>query len=108
MMELRSADEFLTLGRETAETILQTLTATGVSLREPGRVLDYGADCGRMERWWPEFAPRVQHFAMDINPRLIDCCKAHLGFGSYSVNALLRPIGYDDGRAATIFSGRRG
>jgi len=82
------ADWFLRSGRAAYDAIVAHVPLDSVEA-----VLDFGCGCGRVTRYWDEFAGVVA--GSDVNPKAIDWCRDNLGFASFERNALAPPLDFD-------------
>ncbi len=57
-------------------------------------VLDFGCGCGRVTRWWHDFAGFVA--GTDLDPRAIAWCSRNLPFARFEVNGLTPPLAFAD------------
>jgi SAM-dependent methyltransferase len=86
---------FYESGRVHAELIRTLLREHG---REPGSLegmLDFGCGCGRVLRHWRGDGIRRLH-GSDVNPALVDWCRAALPFASVSANPPAPPVSLPD------------
>jgi SAM-dependent methyltransferase len=82
------ADWFLRGGRAAYDTI-----AARVRLDTVQSVLDFGCGCGRVTRYWDEFAGQVA--GSDVNAKAIEWCRGNLAFARFERNALEPPLAFD-------------
>jgi SAM-dependent methyltransferase len=82
------ADWFLRSGRAAYDAIVAHVPLAAVE-----SVLDFGCGCGRVTRYWNEFAGGVA--GSDVNAKAIDWCRQNLGFASFERNALAPPLVFD-------------
>lgn len=83
------ADWFLRSGRAGFDAI-----AAHVPLGELDSVLDFGCGCGRVTRWWGDFAGSVA--GSDVSGPAVEWCRANLPFARFETNALAPPLAFDD------------
>jgi SAM-dependent methyltransferase len=83
------ADWFLRSGRAAFDAI-----AGHVPLAEIDSVLDFGCGCGRVTRYWSDFAGSVS--GGDVSGKAIDWCRQNLQFGHFEVNRLQPPLAFED------------
>jgi len=83
------ADWFLRSGRAAYDGI-----AAHVPPGEVEAVLDFGCGCGRVTRYWGEFAGSVS--GSDVSVRAVDWCRANLAFARFEVNRLDPPLAFAD------------
>jgi SAM-dependent methyltransferase len=81
---------FLRSGRAGFDAI-----AAHVPLAEVGAVLDFGCGCGRVTRYWADFAGSVA--GSDLDPAAVEWCRRNLPFGRFEVNGLEPPLAFEDG-----------
>jgi SAM-dependent methyltransferase len=89
-------DDFVRLGRQSAEDLQKVLSFAEVRLAEAARVLDFGTGCGRVLRHLRSIADRVELHGCDIDRDAIDWSSAHLTFAKFECNGGLPPLPYDD------------
>jgi SAM-dependent methyltransferase len=80
---------FLRSGRAAYDAI-----AAHVPLDEVRSVLDFGCGCGRVTRYWSDFAGEVS--GSDVSVKAIEWCRANLPFARFETNALEPPLGFAD------------
>jgi SAM-dependent methyltransferase len=83
------ADWFLRSGRAAYDAI-----AGHVPLAEIDSVLDFGCGCGRVTRYWSDFAGTVS--GGDMSTRAVDWCRENLPFARFEVNRLEPPLTFED------------
>jgi SAM-dependent methyltransferase len=83
------ADWFLRSGRAAYDAI-----AAHVPLAEIDSVLDFGCGCGRVTRYWAEFAGTVS--GGDVNAKAIEWCRANMPFARFALNRLEPPLAFAD------------
>jgi len=83
------ADWFLRGGRAGYDAI-----AGHVPLDEVSAVLDFGCGCGRVTRYFHEFAGEVA--GSDVSAQAIDWCRENLRFARFEVNGLAPPLAFAD------------
>jgi SAM-dependent methyltransferase len=83
------ADWFLRSGRAAYDTI-----AGHVPLGEIDSVLDFGCGCGRVTRYWNDFAGNVS--GGDMSGRAVEWCRENLPFARFEVNRLEPPLSFGD------------
>jgi SAM-dependent methyltransferase len=79
----------------------ETFTGRGPETIE--RVLDFGAGCGRVMRWWSTLLPAGACLGSDVNHRGIAWCRAHLR-GDYQVNQVQPPLSVPDRSCDLVYS----
>jgi SAM-dependent methyltransferase len=82
------AEWFLRSGRAGYDAI-----AAHVPLDDLRSVLDFGCGCGRVTRYFHDFAGEVA--GSDVSAAAIDWCRAHLR-GRFEVNGLAPPLPFED------------
>ncbi len=98
-----SLDEFLAVGRSTADRISAALESIGRSLGSFQSILDFGCGCGRTLVPLMNDYPTVAAFGTDVDRAAIEWCRVHLVTGSFSVNSELPPCPYPDGSFDLIY-----
>jgi len=83
------ADWFLRSGRAGYDAI-----AAHVPLGDVGSVLDFGCGCGRVTRYFHDFAGEVA--GSDVSTQAIEWCRANLRFAPFEVNGLAPPLAFAD------------
>jgi SAM-dependent methyltransferase len=83
------ADWFLRSGRAAYDAI-----AAHVPLVEIDSVLDFGCGCGRVTRYWSDFAGAVR--GGDVNTKAVEWCRANLPFARFEINRLEPPLAFED------------
>jgi SAM-dependent methyltransferase len=86
---------FLTFGAVAADSIRDAVRQAGAELEDFEAILDFGCGCGRVMRHWQELESPQLH-GTDYNAWLIDWCKAHLPFATFTVNRLEASLPYPD------------
>lgn len=87
------AGVFLHSGEHHADLIRDLLREDDATVEELEALLDWGCGCGRVLRQWATL-PQTRVFGCDINPKLVDWCKAHLRFAEVTVNDVKPPLSY--------------
>jgi SAM-dependent methyltransferase len=82
------ADWFLRAGRAGYDAI-----AAHVPLAQIHDVLDFGCGCGRVTRYFHDFAGNVA--GSDVSTDAIAWCRANLGFARFETNGLAPPLAFD-------------
>jgi SAM-dependent methyltransferase len=83
------ADWFLRSGRAGYDAI-----AAHVDLDDIGAVLDFGCGCGRVTRYFHDFAGEVA--GSDVSAEAIAWCRDNLEFGAFATNRIEPPLAFDD------------
>src|SRR5262249_36374105 len=65
--------------------------------------LDWGCGCGRVLRHWSQLS-RTRVYGCDIDPRMIEWCRANLPFASVTVTELDPPLPYADDSFDLIYA----
>jgi ubiquinone/menaquinone biosynthesis C-methylase UbiE len=74
----KTREEYLTLGRYNVRKMKDILEASGFSLGQGSRVLDFGCASGIMMRWLSDFARAGEVWGVDIVGDLVVWCQQHL------------------------------
>ena len=85
---------FLESGRRGADSIAEAAERNGRPLASLSSLLDFGCGCGRVIRHWQDL--ELAAHGSDYNGKLIEWCRRHLPFGTFTTNALVPPLPYDD------------
>jgi SAM-dependent methyltransferase len=88
-------DFFLRSGRGHADLIRGLLAEHGVAMDDLGALLDWGCGCGRVLRHWRDLATTRVH-GCDIDPRMVEWCRANLPFATVARTELEPPLPYPD------------
>jgi SAM-dependent methyltransferase len=88
---------FLRSGRAAYDAI-----AVHVPLAGLGSVLDFGCGCGRVARYWAEFAGTV--YGSDLDRPAVDWCRRNLSFARFEVNGLEPPLAFEDGSFDLVYA----
>ena len=91
------AEWFLRSGRAAYDAI-----AAHVPLDSLDSVLDFGCGCGRVTRYWSDFAGAVS--GSDVNAKAIDWCRDNLGFARFERNALAPPLDFAPGSFDLVYA----
>jgi len=83
------ADWFLRSGRAAYDAI-----AAHVPLGAIDSVLDFGCGCGRVTRYWADFAGTVS--GGDVSGKAIEWCRANMPFAQFELNRLEPPLAFTD------------
>ena len=83
------ADWFLRSGRASYDAIVAHVPPDRV-----GSVLDFGCGCGRVTRYWHDFAGSVA--GSDLSAEAVDWCRRNLPFAGFEVNRLAPPLAFAD------------
>ncbi len=94
---------FLEEGKAGVEIIKSILAENNLDLLSMKNILDFGAGCGRVFRWWQEYSSAINFWACDVNADVIAWCRENLAFGSFTVNNLLPPTVYTDAQFDLIY-----
>jgi len=76
----------------------------GASLAPSHRVLDYGCGWGRIARFFLKDVTRDNLHGIDVQPSLVDACKATINSGSFRLVDSERPLPFDDGYFDLVFA----
>jgi len=86
-----------------ADSIKGILANNGIDFGQFSSVLDFGCGCGRIIRFWRDYA-NVKIYGTDYNEALIDWCRSYLPFAAFSVNSLDSRMDYRDGQFDFIYA----
>lgn len=88
---------FLSSGRAGYDAIVEH-----VPLAELDAVLDFGCGCGRVTRWWSDFAGAVA--GSDLSAPAVDWCRRNLPFGRFEQNGLAPPLAFPDASFDLVYA----
>ncbi|HET7572749.1 MAG TPA: class I SAM-dependent methyltransferase [Gaiellaceae bacterium] len=91
------ADWFLRGGRAGYDAI-----AAHVPLGDLASVLDFGCGCGRVTRWFHDFAGEVA--GSDLSEAAIRWCRRHLPFARFETNGLAPPLAFADASFDLVYA----
>jgi SAM-dependent methyltransferase len=94
---------FLRSGERHANLIRDLLRENGASVEEFSAILDWGCGCGRVLRHWA-WLSRTRVFGCDINPKMVEWCRANLDFAEVSVNEISPPLAYTDSAFDLVYA----
>jgi SAM-dependent methyltransferase len=94
---------FLKSSETFSSSVRAMLARNGVDLTGMNSILDFGCGCGRLIRAFHDL-DGVTIYGSDYNPELIDWCRSHLPFGTFSVNNLEPPLDYPDSSMDFVYS----
>jgi SAM-dependent methyltransferase len=97
------AEHFLRVGAQLARSVRDAVGASGASMEELDRVLDFGCGCGRVARHWAELEGPEVH-GCDYNAELIAWCEDNLPFLRTARNALEPPTRYQDASFDLVYA----
>lgn len=90
-------------GQLGAQALVEVMAKQGKSLRQLGKILDFGCGCGRVLRCLKDQAGDSLHGA-DPNVAAIRWCQKHLGFAEFRASALEPPLPYSDAQFGLIYA----
>lgn len=94
---LREALGFYMVMREYCQT-------TGNSIYKDIPVLDFGCGWGRISRLFFRFSSNDNFWGVDVEPEIVDFCKANMGHGNYKPIRSTPPIDFEDNSFRVIFA----
>ena len=94
---------FLRSGRDEAELIRNLVAEGGSSIDDLDAILDFGCGCGRTLRHWAGLAT-TQALGCDIDPRMVDWCRANLRFADVKLTALTPPLPYSSSSIDLVYA----
>jgi SAM-dependent methyltransferase len=97
------ADFFLRSGEEHARLVEEVLQESGTPIEDMDAILDWGCGCGRVLRHWSSL-PATRVCGSDINPKMIEWCKANFGFADVRVTGLEPPLPYPDSSFDLVYA----
>lgn len=95
-------DVFVRVGRAAAKELHGLACKHGFADQPDAKVLEFGAGCGRVARWWIERSPAAFH-GCDIHPKLVAWCQGHLA-GDFRQTKLDPPTPYEDGAFDLVYA----
>lgn len=94
---------FLESGKHNADLIRAVLAEQSAPVERLDAMLDWGCGCGRVLRHWSGLdSTRVS--GCDINPKMVDWCRANLRFAEVAVNQLSPPLPYADSSFDLVYA----
>jgi SAM-dependent methyltransferase len=96
-------ESFLDGGQKAARTVRDLLIAGGRPIEQCRALLDFGCGCGRVLREWKNL-PGTAVYGTDLNPELIDWCRAQLPFARASVNSEEPPTQFSDEQFDAVYA----
>lgn len=94
---------FLESGKLAAQSIIDTLEKSRLSIEDFQAILDFGCGCGRVVRHWNSLK-RAKVYGTDYNRKLIKWCRLHLPFAQFEKNGLCPPLTYSDKKFGFIYA----
>ena len=94
---------FLRGGSLGAASIRDVLHSHDMEVDELGAILDFGAGCGRVLRYWHGLSS-TRVCGTDYNRDLVEWCRANLPFVEAEVNELAPPLKYQDGEFDLVYA----
>jgi SAM-dependent methyltransferase len=77
----------------TVENIVSLLGEAGIDFRSFRSILDFGCGCGRVLAGWEHHLhPDVKLYGVDVNPTLVEFCKANIPFARVERSRYLPPL----------------
>ncbi len=93
--ENASAEDFLRVGRRTAENLKGALDDAGFALTAGMAALDFGCGCGRTLLWMAPQFPGVRWHGSDVDAEAIAWCQANLRDAACVENGPLPPFAFE-------------
>lgn len=90
------AQSFLTIGRETAQTLKKALKLNHQDISTFEDVLDFGCGCARVLRWFKDYSGPTHFYGCDIDEEAISYSQQALPFACFQVTKPLAPLPYPD------------
>jgi SAM-dependent methyltransferase len=94
---------FLRSGRRHAGLIRKLLQDAGSALEEFDAILDFGCGCGRVMRHWAAL-PATRVHGCDVNPKMVEWCRAHLPFVDAVVNDASPPLPHESSSLDLVYA----
>lgn len=110
-MELREGygktdAEYLESGKQHVARMLEILAASGFSLEQSRRILDFGCSAGRMIRWLAPYAEEREIWGVDIASKPIHWATQHCSPPFFfATNTTLPPLPFESGTFDLIYCG---
>jgi SAM-dependent methyltransferase len=98
----RDVQVYVETGPRSFLSIIMALQRNLVDPRGLKAVLDFGCGCGRVIRHWHGYPAEVH--GADLNPRLVDWCRANLPFARFQTNRLRPPLDYPDDKFDLVYA----
>ncbi|MGH6842653.1 MAG: class I SAM-dependent methyltransferase [Methylocella sp.] len=91
--------------RNAVETIITLLGQAGLDYANFRSILDLGCGCGRILAGWEgRLSSETSLFGCDINPMLVEFCKANISHAEVILNSYYPPLPYCDGKFDLIYA----
>jgi SAM-dependent methyltransferase len=94
---------FLRSGKDHAELIRSLLAEAGTTVEALDAILDWGCGCGRVLRHWSQL-PDTRVSGCDINPRMVDWCRANLDFAEVEQNDVSPPLSQEAASFGLVYA----
>ncbi len=94
---------FVSSGRRHADLIRDLLRENGSSIEELDAILDWGCGCGRVLRHWSELS-RTRVCGCDIDPKMVEWCRANLPFAEVTRTGMAPPLPYPDATFGLVYA----
>ncbi len=102
----QTAAQYLDMGQRHVQTMGRIVAASGSSLGDAGRILDFGCAAGRMIRWLADLADRCELWGCDISARHVLWCQQHLSPPCRFVTTTTVPhLPFEDGYFGFVYAG---
>jgi ubiquinone/menaquinone biosynthesis C-methylase UbiE len=96
-------EDFSRIGRRCAQLVTDQIRTSKLDLNPDDRMLDFGCGCGRTARWILAEFPNLKLHGVDVDPKAIAWCTAHLPSSSFLVNGPLPPLPYPDAYFRVVY-----
>ncbi|HXX81322.1 MAG TPA: class I SAM-dependent methyltransferase [Thermodesulfovibrionales bacterium] len=101
-----TSEEYLSSGREHAQTMLSILHSSNFTLKRGSRILDFGCAAGRMIRELKDLSSLCEIWGTDISAEHIYWCKQHLSPPFYFVTTTTIPhLPFEDSYFDLVYAG---
>ena len=102
--ESLSIEEFLEVGKRSAENLARGLESVSLNIATPCQVLDFGCGCGRTLHWMHLRYPQWKFHGSDIDRDSIDWCRENLNFAQFRLGPWSPPLPYSDSHFDLVYA----
>ncbi|HXI14336.1 MAG TPA: class I SAM-dependent methyltransferase [Thermoanaerobaculia bacterium] len=95
-------NEYLTIGRRSAASLMQALQSVGIDTERPASILDLGCGSARVLRHFSN--TRWDLHGADIDAEAIEWASRYLRFAKFQLNGTNPPLSYEAARFDAVFA----